>query len=108
VAKLNPAGTALLYSSYLGGSSDENTAGLHGYDNAIIAADNAGNAYITGMTYSSDFPTTANAYQAASGGNLDAFVAKFDTTKSGNASLPYSTYLGGSNDDRGQAIAVDS
>ena len=66
MAKLNPAGSALAYSTYLGGSSDDS-----GYD---IAVDTAGNAYVTGGTFSTNFPT-ANPLQAAFGGVRDAFVA---------------------------------
>jgi hypothetical protein len=95
VAKLTPNGKALEYSTYLGGSN-----GDAGDD---IALDSAGNAYVTGDTLSSNFPTR-NAVQAALGGGLDAFVAKLNAT--GNA-LVYATYLGGSGDDHGHAIAVD-
>jgi hypothetical protein len=66
--------------------------------------DSAGNAYVTGVTYSTDFPTL-NPAQATPGGSWDAFVTKFDP--SGSA-LVYSTYLGGSNDDSGVSIAVDT
>ena len=89
------------YSSYLGGSGDD-------YGNAI-ALDGGGKVYIAGQTVSSDFPFTAGVYQASfKGGSDDAFVAKFDPTKSGTASLIYSTYLGGSGTDRAFGIAVDS
>jgi hypothetical protein len=95
VAKLNPSGTALVYSTHLGGS---------GVDRGFrIAVDNAGNAYVTGDTDSPDFPTV-NALQPAIGGSSDAFVAKVNP--SGTA-LVYSTYLGGSGIDGGTAIAVD-
>src|SRR5262249_35976912 len=67
VAKLNASGTALVYATYLGGSDNEDGLG--------IAVDIAGNAYVTGITYSSNFPT-ANPLQPAYGGNVDAFVAK--------------------------------
>lgn len=101
VAKLNPTGTALIYSTYLGGSNDD--AGLG------IAVDAAGNAYVTGYTTSTDF-TVFNALQVRRGGesyenSTDAFVAKLNPA--GNA-LVYSTYLGGNSDDVGTAIAVDS
>jgi hypothetical protein len=100
VAKLSPAGSALVYSTYLGGISDD-----HGYD---IAVDSAGNAYVTGFTESTNFPT-ANAVQSTFGGRNceggDAFVTKFNA--SGSA-LVYSTYLGGSRDEEGRSIAVDS
>ncbi len=99
VAKLNPTGSALLYSTYLGGSSDEQTEGGEG-----IAVDSAGNAYITGVTGSANFPT-ASPFQAALSGSEDAFVAKLNPTGS---ALVYSTYLGGSGGEKGSGIAVDS
>ncbi len=113
VFKLDPTGSALLYSTYLGGSgvedpSDPRTGG--------IAVDSAGNAYVTGTTDTSDFPTK-NAIQSYAGGTCgtapddypcpDAFVAKFNTNLSGEESLVYSTYLGGSGSDKGFDIAVD-
>jgi uncharacterized repeat protein (TIGR01451 family) len=98
VTKLTPAGNALVYSTYLGGSNS--------YDAAYgIAVDAAGSAYVTGYADSINFPTQS-AYQAAyQGGPSDAFVTKL--TPSGNA-LVYSTYLGGSGEDWGYGIAVDS
>ena len=85
VAKLNPTGSALVYSTYLGGSVDD-----FGYG---IAVDSAGDAYVTGFTESTNFPT-ANPLQATFGGGNDAFVAKLNPAGS---ALVYSTYLGGSN-----------
>ncbi len=96
VTKLNPSGSALVYSTYLAGSSND-----IGYG---IALDGAGNAYVTGVTSSSDFPA-ANAAQAAYGGGNDAFVAKLNAT---GTALLYSTFLGGSGDDAGRGIAVRS
>jgi hypothetical protein len=96
VAKLNATGSALVYSTYLGGSS-----GL----GAGIAVDSAGNAYVTGVTGYTDFPTTPGVYQSTFGGVFDAFVTKLNPTGS---TLIYSTYLGGSGDDRGNDIALDS
>ncbi len=96
VAKVNPAGSALVYSTYLGGSSDEFGHG--------IAVDPAGDAYITGGTSSTDFPT-AKPLQAISGGDTDVFVSKLNPAGS---ALVYSTYLGGSSGDEGSGIAVDS
>jgi hypothetical protein len=98
VTKLNPAASglaSLIYSSYLGGTGKEYGHG--------IAVDSKGNAYVTGETSSTDFPTQ-NLYQA-SGGFIDPFVTKVNAT--GN-SLLYSTYLGGKNADYAKAIAVDS
>ena len=98
VTKLNPTGSGLVYSTYLGGSN-------HEYANGI-AIDSSGNAYITGVTYSTDFPTTAGAFDTTfNGGQYDAFVTKLNATGSG---LVYSTYLGGSFDDVGYGIAIDS
>ena len=96
VAKLNAAGSELVYSTFLGGSDAETAS--------ATAVDAAGNAYVTGETGSSDFPTM-NAIQPNFGGVLDGFVAKLDATGS---SFEYCTYLGGSGQDVGSAIAVDA
>jgi len=95
VAKLDAAGEALVYSTYLGGSAEDEATG--------VAVDRSGNAYLTGDTVSTDFPT-ARALQPAHGGVVDAFVAKLDPRGS---ALLYSTYLGGSDEDLGWGIAVD-
>ena len=100
VSKLNNAGTALLYSTYLGGTrGDQMCTG--------IGVDSTGNAYVTGATYASDFPT-ANAIQSkyTSTGLMpfDAFVSKLSPD---GTQLLYSTFLGGSNTSGGMAIAVD-
>ena len=100
VTKLNATGTALVYSTFLHGSVGE-------YGNGI-AVDTSGNAYITGITGSANFPTL-NAYRTTFGGGItDAFVTKLDTTKTGAASLVYSTYLGGAGSESGYGIAVDT
>ncbi len=96
VTKINAGGTALVYSTYLGGTSGEDGEG--------ISVDSAGNAYVAGGTNSADFPVV-NAIQPVLGGLGDAFVAKVNPA--GNA-LVYSTYLGGSNTDDARGIAVDS
>lgn len=95
VTKLNADGSALVYSTYLGGSANDRGHG--------IALSSTGNVYITGYTYSPDFPT-ARPLQAAFGGDRDAFVTKFNADGS---TLVYSTYLGGSNTNWGNGIAVD-
>ena len=97
VAKLSADGSSLMYSTYLGGSNADYGQG--------IAVDSSGNAYVTGYTQSTNFPTTSGATQTTYAGNYDAFVAKLSADGS---SLMYSTYLGGANTDYGQGIAVDS
>ena len=99
VAKVNAAGSALVYSTYLGGESDDMGMGL--------VVDGAGNAYVTGITGSADFPLL-NAVQAELGGGtplgFDAFVAKLNAAGS---ALAYSTYLGGAGIEAGLGIALD-
>jgi hypothetical protein len=97
VAKLNPAGSALVYCTYLGGSSDDRAFG--------IAVDSSGIAYLTGWTYSSNFPTTSGVRQRTFGGGRDGFVSKLNSTGS---ALVYSTYLGGGGQDSGNGIAIDA
>jgi hypothetical protein len=101
ITKLDPTGASLVYSTYLGGSANDQANG--------IALDAAGDAYVVGQTYSSDFPTTAGAFQSSCGGNNcaagDAFVAELDSRGS---TLLYSTYLGGSGIDQGNGIALDA
>ncbi|MBI4464852.1 MAG: SBBP repeat-containing protein [Acidobacteria bacterium] len=107
VTKLNPDGSALAYSTYLGGSSEEGLCFACGeVAHGAIAVDSAGNAYVTGFTFSSNFPT-ANPFQPAhAGGSTDAFVTKLSAT---GAALVYSTYLGGSNErEFGLDITVDA
>ncbi len=98
VVKFNAAGSALLYSTYLGGSGRE---GVHG-----IAIDTSGNAYVAGTTDSPNFPTAVPLQALKNGSGTDAFVSKLNATGS---ALVYSTYLGGSGaGDASYAIAVDS
>jgi hypothetical protein len=98
VSKLNPSGTGLVYSTFLGGSGSDIAFG--------IATDNVGNAYVTGSTSSSNFPTTTGAFQTTVGGGpFDAFVTKVNPLGTG---LVYSSYLGGSGDDRGSSVSVDT
>ncbi len=97
VTKLNRAGSTLLFSTYLGGSSTD-----AGYS---IAVGRFGDAYVVGDTASVDFNVTDGAYDTTfNGGTTDAFVAKLNTT---NGTIDFSTYLGGSDDDEGRGIAVD-
>jgi hypothetical protein len=96
VTKLNATGTALVYSTYIGGSGgDEGNA---------IAVDGSGNAYVTGRTTSPDYDVTPGAFQTTNGGGEDVFVTKLNAT---GTALVYSTYIGGSGNDWGNAIAVD-
>jgi len=98
VTKLNATGTALVYSTYIGGSSTD-----EGYG---IAVDGSGSVYVTGSTESSDYDVTAGAFQTTyGGGDYDVFVTKLDAT---GTALVYSTYIGGSSEDYGcYGIAVD-
>ena len=97
VSKIDPAGTKLIYTTFLGGSAEDT-----GWD---IAVDSDGNAYITGSTQSKDFPTKNARQGFFRGGPLDAFVAKLDASGS---KLIYSTYLGERGNDVARGIAVDS
>jgi hypothetical protein len=97
ITKLNPSGNALVYSTYLGGTGSDYEGG--------IALDSSGNAYVAGRTESTNFPTVGP-FQATGGGVYgDAFVAKLDSS---GRSLIFSSYLGGSNYEYGNGIAVDS
>lgn len=97
VAKINPAGTALIYSTYLGGGYIDEVFG--------IAVDRDGAAYITGASQSDDFPVTIDAFQRTLKGTRDAIVVKLSPA---GDRLVYSTYLGGWYNERGLSIAVDS
>jgi len=96
VARFNATGSALLYSSFLGGKNDDVGADL--------ALDSAGNVVITGWSWSDDFPVTAGALQTSYGGSKDVFVATFNPA----GARVYSTYLGGSGLEEAHAIAVDA
>ncbi|HEY4359799.1 MAG TPA: SBBP repeat-containing protein [Bryobacteraceae bacterium] len=105
VAKLNPAGTGLVFTTYLGGKDDD--------IGTALTFDASGNIYVTGDTRSTDFPATAGAFQTKFGGTVqadfydagDAFVAKLGPN--GNKLL-YCTYLGGTQNEMSWGIAVDS
>ena len=96
VSKLNSSLTTLLASTYLGGSYEDKGNSL--------ALDNSGNVYLTGVTISNDFPTTPGVCERNHNGHYDAFVSKLniDLTE-----LIASTYLGGSNEDRSEFLALD-
>ena len=100
VTKLSADGSALIYSTYLGGNGIDQAFG--------IAVDSFGVAYVTGLTQSTNFPTSAGAFQTtltAPAGSNNAFMSKLRADGSG---LFYSTYLGGSSGEQGTGIAVDS
>jgi hypothetical protein len=93
---LNSSGTALVYSTYLGGSSNDFGHG--------IAVDSAGDAYVTGQTQSTNFPTTSGAFQTSLGASVGAFITKLNATGS---ALVYSSYLTGNGGAYATSIAVD-
>ncbi len=95
VVKFNAAGTAV-YSTFFGGSGND---GIYS-----IAADSSGDVFATGQTLSTNFPVTSGVYQPKLNGTSDAFAAKFAPA---TGSLVFSTLLGGSGDDAGNAIAID-
>lgn len=97
LARLDGEGRVLVYSTFLGGMLDERCV--------AVAADSAGHSYLTGYTVSPDFPITSGAFDTTySAGNGDGFVANI----SAQGALVYATFLGGSSEDRPQAVAVDS
>jgi uncharacterized repeat protein (TIGR01451 family) len=99
LVKFNAAGSAILYSSLLGGGGTDR--------GSSVKVDNAGNAYVVGYTSSQDFPTETP-FQSSLAGSFDAFVAKIDTNASGPASLAFCSYLGGTTDDKGYGVALDA
>ena len=96
VAQINSAGSALVYSTYLGGSGDDFAQ--------AVAVDPAGKAFAAGYTSSTDFPTVSPS-QSANAGKEDAFVTEFSAAGS---ALLYSTYLGGSDSEQAYAVAIDA
>lgn len=98
LTEINPAGSALLYSTFFGTTGDTHAT--------VLVLDATNNVIIGGRTQG--LPTTAGAYQTTFGGGSDAFVAKFNTTLAGAASLLFSTYLGGGNDEVTSGLAVNS
>ena len=100
LVKFDSAGSEMLYCTYIGGSDEDVGYGL--------AVDTKANAYVTGIAYSSDFPTGGGALQTTYAGAGDAFLTKVNTSASGTPSLVFSTYLGGSGLDQGNGVAVDA
>jgi hypothetical protein len=99
VTKLNADATALVYSTYLGGSAND-------VGNSIsLVVDAFGSPYLTGQTFSIDFPVTAGAFDTSYNGGGDAFVTKLSASGS---SLLYSTFLGASGNDYGLDLTVDA
>lgn len=96
LAIINKNRTAINFASYLGGDDDDQ---LYGMD-----IDSSGNVLITGVTSSSNFPTTQGVFQQNFNGGTDIFVSKFNIQKS---TLAYSTYLGGNKQDSPRNLAVD-
>ncbi len=100
VTKLNTSGSALVYSTYLGGSGESNQGDV----GTGVAVDGSGNAYVSGHTFSPNFPTTGGAYQTALGVSGDIFITKLNASGS---NLIYSTLLGANGGGVCNGIAVD-
>lgn len=96
----NPPASALVYSTYLGGSDNDIP-----YD---FKFDATGQIVITGYTYSDDYPVTQTAFQPKPAGGFDAFMSKLDLTQTGAPALVYSTFLGGPQSDIAYGVAVDA
>jgi len=108
ISKFNPSGTALLYSTYIGGNAIAGTLYNQGDYGKSIAVDSSGNAYVAGYTYSQNFPVTSGAYQT--GAHQEATLPTGFVTKLNPAgtALVYSTYLGGNILDEPTALTIDS
>ncbi len=105
VTRLNAAGSALVSSTYLGGSLSAFTTSFAGYDAGYdVKVDGFGNIYVVGETVSTNFPVTAGAFQTQLTGVYKAFVAKLSP---GMSNLVYATYLGGGGDEFARAVTVD-
>jgi hypothetical protein len=96
ISKLNPSGSALVFSTYLGGRWGDYGSG--------VGLDDTGNVYLVGTTDSSDFPVV-NALQPTLGGGYDCFVTQLNP---GGTQIVYSTFLGGSDDDSATSLVVDA
>jgi hypothetical protein len=110
VCKLNPSGSALLYSTYFGGAGGEYSISFGRFEGDIVL-DDSGYVYIAGHCQGgavSPFPTTPGAFQTVHPGSHDAFVAKFNTSAADAASLIYCTFVGGFSTDAQWGLAVDA
>ncbi|MCC7431050.1 SBBP repeat-containing protein [bacterium] len=96
VTKLNSSGTALIFSTFLGGNSYE--------EQPFLVVSDSENIFVTGYTYSTDFPTTIGAYDTSHNGNVEIFITK---ANSNGSALVYSTFLGGSSEDKGFFLSLD-
>ncbi|NKB39410.1 MAG: filamentous hemagglutinin N-terminal domain-containing protein, partial [Gammaproteobacteria bacterium] len=99
LVKVNSTGSALLYSTFFGGTGTDYISG--------VSVDGSGIIHVTGLTQSSDLPTVSP-FQASAAGSNEAFLAKFDPLQSGASSLTYSSYFGGTGNDRAYDIQLDS
>ena len=101
LTKLNPTGSTLLYSTYIGGNNTD--------EGSAVRVDDSGHAYVAGWAASANFPEVLNGFRMSNPDlQFDGFVAKFDTTLSGAASLQYGTLVGGGSSDRIGALALDA
>ncbi|MGH9267653.1 MAG: SBBP repeat-containing protein, partial [Acidimicrobiales bacterium] len=111
LSKLDSTGSALMYSTYLGGSAAEHDPVNHAFSGQGGLAVDGTKAYIASLTTSSDFPLTAGAIQpvcvSCAIGSSDAFLTVIDTSAAGTASLAYSTFIGGDGADEAKDVAVD-
>jgi len=101
VSKLNPAGNGaddMVYSTYLGGVSYD--------EGASVAVDKNGHVYVTGETYSNNFPVTRDAYDSTHNGKADVFVTRLNPAESGAGALAHSTYFGGFDTESGAELAL--
>lgn len=97
VLKVDPSGSSILAGTFFGGSDEDDAVG--------IGVDGSGNVYLAGSTLSTDFPVTSSPFQPSNAGNYDVTLTKFDSSLS---AVLYSTYIGGSDSDYAEGLAVDA
>lgn len=100
ISKLNPSGTSLMYSTYVGGSGSDTLGRIH--------PGQSGEIFLVGHTSSDDFPVTANAYQKERKGGNDGILVRLNPMGGGTSDLIYSTYFGGSLDERFKDLYITS